>query len=180
MTNIEIYLQPGEVMFAGEDTWLVTLLGSCVAITVWHAKKRWGGMCHIMLPDTLQRKNTHGDGRYAQEAVQLLKAAIRQAGVKANELEVKLFGGGTMLNQSAAMGKNIGALSLRNIDVAKQLIAQAGWNLVAEHTGGRGHRQLKFDVNSGEVWLRYTPLPDCRFCTTASGVGAKSCGGSCG
>jgi chemotaxis protein CheD len=176
---IEIFLQPGEVMFAGEDTRLVTLLGSCVAITLWHPAKKLGGMCHFVLPQAYEGKQVQGDGRYAKEAVQMLQNAVSSAGLKAAELEIKLFGGGSMFSELRQLGDAAFSVPARNIAVAKHLIAQAGWNLVAEHTGGRGHRQLKFEINTGDVWLRYSPLPDCQFCSAAA-VCSQSCGRGCG
>ena len=47
---LEVFLQPGEFYFGEEKTRIRTLLGSCVAITLWHPKLRIGGMAHYMLP----------------------------------------------------------------------------------------------------------------------------------
>jgi chemotaxis protein CheD len=179
LNAIEIFLQPGEVMFAGEDTWLVTLLGSCVAITLWHPLKRLGGMCHIVLPHAHEGKDVKGDGRYAREAVQMLQGAVRNAGLKPAELEIKIFGGGSMLSDCSSAGNLVYAIPARNVAVAKMLVEQAGWNLMAEHTGGRGYRQVKFDISTGEVWLRYSPLPDCKFCAAVAGCGSQTCGRTC-
>ena len=43
---IEIFLQPGELWFGDEQTRIRTILGSCVAVTLWHPGRRIGGMCH--------------------------------------------------------------------------------------------------------------------------------------
>jgi hypothetical protein len=48
---------------------LRTLLGSCVAITLWHPTRRIGGMCHFLLPERKRRTNEPPDGRYGDEAV---------------------------------------------------------------------------------------------------------------
>src|SRR5262245_20243998 len=53
---LEIFLQAGEFYFGGEKTRIRTLLGSCVAITVWHPKLRIGGMSHYMLPRSEERR----------------------------------------------------------------------------------------------------------------------------
>jgi len=45
-----LMLMPGELHFGGEVQSLKTLLGSCVALTLWHPKRRIGGMCHFLLP----------------------------------------------------------------------------------------------------------------------------------
>ena len=44
-----ISLLPGELYF-GQRHLLKTLLGSCVAITLWHPQRQLGGMCHFLLP----------------------------------------------------------------------------------------------------------------------------------
>lgn len=46
----EVILQPGELFFGKEDVVVKTLLGSCIAITLWHPEQKQGGMCHYMLP----------------------------------------------------------------------------------------------------------------------------------
>lgn len=154
-TGIDIFLQPGEYWFDGAGTRIRTLLGSCVAITLWNPQRRLGAMCHIMLPvrGALVGKSA-ADGRYADEAVTLMLKDIKRAGCRPSEFEAKLFGGGSMMGSAS----NSMLLPERNIETARGLIQQMGWPLVAEHTGGRGHRQLQFDIATGDVWVRFTPL----------------------
>lgn len=154
--EIDIFLQPGDYWFGGADTCIRTLLGSCVAITLWNAKRKLGAMCHIMLPHRPMAKDTDTlDGRYADEAVALMVRDIRKAGCNPADFEAKLFGGGSMIT-SARIGD---ILPDRNIQAAKNLIRKMGWTLLAEHTGGFGSRQLRFDIATGDVWMRFTPLP---------------------
>ena len=154
--GIDIFLQPGDYWFGGADTRIRTLLGSCVAITLWNPKKKLGAMCLIMLPQRATAKMQDGlDGRYADEAVALMLKDIKRAGCRPHDFEAKLFGGGSMLSTPAREG----ILPDRNIDAAKKLIRHAGWSLTAEHTGGRGSRQVRFDIATGDVWMRFTPMP---------------------
>lgn len=154
--GIDIFLQPGDYWFGGADTRIRTLLGSCVAITLWNAKQRLGAMCHIMLPQRAPTKIQDGlDGRYADEAVALMLKDIKRAGCRPHDFEAKLFGGGSMLSLSAIDG----ILPERNIEAAKKLIHHTGWSLTAEHTGGWGSRQVRFDIATGDVWIRFTPIP---------------------
>ena len=153
---IDIFLQPGDCWFGGADTRIRTLLGSCVAITLWNPKQKLGAMCHIMLPQRAPTKKQEGlDGRYADEAVALMLKDIKRAGCRPIDFEAKLFGGGSMLSLSAIDG----ILPERNIEIAKKLIHDAGWSLMAEHTGGKGSRQIRFDIATGDVWIRFTPVP---------------------
>src|SRR5690606_5865574 len=50
VAGTEVNLLPGALWFGTGDVRLHTLLGSCVAITLWHPRYRYGGMCHFMLP----------------------------------------------------------------------------------------------------------------------------------
>ena len=70
----KLFLMPGQWYFGGKASELRTLLGSCVAVTLWHPKKRWGGMCHFLLPERRRTPSTVLDARYGDEAVDLLFA----------------------------------------------------------------------------------------------------------
>lgn len=124
--GIEIFLQPGDYWFGGADTRIRTLLGSCVAITLWNPKKALGAMCHIMLPQRAPTTTRDSlDGRYADEAVALMLKDITRAGCRPHEFEAKLFGGGSMLSSPSIEG----ILPDRNIAAAKKLIHHTGWTL---------------------------------------------------
>jgi len=152
---IEIFLQQGEVYFGERDTRIRTLLGSCVAITMWHPDLLVGGMCHYMLPKYYGKKRDTLDGRYADEAVELMLREIRNAGTWPNEYRVKLFGGGHMFSAHQAVSEDhVGA---KNVEMARILMKQHGFSSCAEHMGGAGHRNIFFDIWSGHVWVRHQP-----------------------
>lgn len=152
---IEIFLQPGEVYFGERDTRIRTLLGSCVAVTVWHPGLLLGGMCHYMLPKHPAGKRGAPDGRYADEAMELMMREIRNAGTRPSEYQVKLFGGGHMFSACQAVSEDhVGA---KNIEMARALMKQHGFSSCAEHLGGAGHRKIFFDIWSGHVWVRHQP-----------------------
>ncbi len=46
----EVYLQPGELYLAREPAIIRALLGSCIGITFWSKKFRFGALCHPLLP----------------------------------------------------------------------------------------------------------------------------------
>ena len=47
---LDVLLGPGDLYFGDRHTRIRTLLGSCVAITLWHPVALIGGMCHYMMP----------------------------------------------------------------------------------------------------------------------------------
>lgn len=153
---IDIFLQPGDFYFGEEKTRIRTLLGSCVAITLWHPKLRIGGMCHYMLPRRPQRKldSPHAlDGRYAEDAMKMFLGEILRARTRAAEYQVKLFGGGRMFTPGTKPVHHL-SISEANIEFGRAAIAQCGFRSVAEDMGGDSHRNVILDLWNGDVWVR--------------------------
>ncbi len=157
---LEIFLQPGEFYFGDEKTRIRTLLGSCVAITLWHPTLHIGGMCHYMLPQRMRRKNADDealDGRYAADAMQMFLREIHLSRTRSTDYQVKLFGGGRMFAQSVKAHRHTD-ISERNVDFGRAVITQFGFKLAAQDLGGSGHRNVILDLWSGDVWVRKAKL----------------------
>ncbi|MDO8828358.1 chemotaxis protein CheD [Methylophaga sp.] len=159
MTNIpseiiDIFLRPGDTYFGNRNHRIRTMLGSCVAIVFWHQRLCLGGMCHFMLPTSGARKPTQKlDGRYADEAVLLLMHEMKKHGAPHTEYKAKIFGGGDMFSTlNMPSGLDIGQ---QNIEAAKKLIIGHGFDCIAHHLGGYGHRNVIFNVWNGDVWMRH-------------------------
>ncbi|HEX5364886.1 MAG TPA: chemotaxis protein CheD [Gallionella sp.] len=156
---IEIFLQPGDLYFGDRDTRIRTVLGSCVSLTFWHPKLLVGGMCHYMLPNrSHDRRRTSAqalDGRYADEAIDMMTKEIDAIGVPHREYQVKLFGGGNMFPGRSNVKEHVG---MKNVDTARKLVIRHGFNCVAEHLGGMGHRNVIFDIWNGHVWVKHAVI----------------------
>lgn len=171
---IEIFLHQGEVYFGDRETRIRTVLGSCVAITMWHPDLLIGGMCHYMLPSRRNRdqklhcrignspipfpsRRRTGprplDGKYADEALELMFSEIKRSGTRPGEYQIKLFGGGNMFPATQPTDKQ--HVGLKNVEAGNGLLASYGFKSHAEHLGGVGHRNLIFDIWSGHVWMRH-------------------------
>ena len=151
---IEIFLQPGELYFGDQDTRIRTLLGSCVAITLWHPLLRIGGMCHFLLPtNTLAKVGSQLDGRYADQALLMFMRELECSNTVASEYEVKLFGGGSQFTTNSKY-PNI-SVPDKNISAGYALLKQYGFKVKGGDFGGTGHRNIIFDLWSGHVWLRH-------------------------
>lgn len=150
----EIYLEPGGFHFGAAPLRLATLLGSCVAVTLWHPRRHIGGMCHIQMAGRSRASGTP-DARYAEDAFALFDRALARHGTPAREYTAKLFGGGNMFPDSGASSIDVGR---RNIEAARHLLAVRGLKPAREHVGGAGHRKLIFELASGDVWLAFSNL----------------------
>lgn len=167
--TIDVFLQPGDFYFGDKKTQIRTILGSCVSITMWHPELQIGGMCHFMLPSRHTNQTKMLDGRYAEEAILMFfKEAVRYD-ANPKEFVVKVFGGGNMFPQRGAKQTcnshssrdEIHActnVSCKNSAIVHSLAATYGFSIETHDVGGTGHRQVIFDVGSGNVWVRHSKI----------------------
>ena len=152
----DVTLAPGEFYFGGSYTRVHTLLGSCVAITLWHPMKHIGGMCHYLLPSR-GLNQCSSQGYYADEAIDLFLLSIKKANTQPRDYEVKLFGGGNMFE---SLGHKIGPenVSHNNILIGQNLLKQHGFSSVkATDVGGTSHRKIFLELWNGDVWVQRGP-----------------------
>jgi len=149
----ERYLYPGERWFGKGKIRLRTLLGSCVAITLWHPGLNVGGMCHYLLPsDPGRGQNRSLDPRYADEAMLLFLKDIKRCKTCPSDYRAGLFGGGDMF----ATGKRPWSVDIgrRNATMGRLLLRKHGFPLAYEDLEGRSHRQIILDMRDGSLVLR--------------------------
>lgn len=144
-----IYLQPGDIFFGGGAVELKTLLGSCVAITLWHARRRIGGMCHIMLPSEVRGMC---DGRHAPCVIESFMEHLQQTDTSPPDYVVKVYGGGRMFNMVLPTPSiDIGG---RNVEASLALLAQNGFRVAHRDVGGTGYRNIHMNLLDGSVSCR--------------------------
>jgi chemotaxis protein CheD len=165
---LDVFLPSGQVHFGSGNVRVLTLLGTCVSIAVWHPVRRVGGMCHFLLP--ARRPNTVVDasmpGLYAEDVMGLFAEALRATSTQPHEYIVRLAGGGNMfpdaLTPAACRDGGCSdtrrgtcqSIGCKNIGVARTLLDAAGFVVASENVGGHGSRQVIFELWSGEMWVR--------------------------
>ncbi|MCV2356224.1 chemotaxis protein CheD [Paucibacter sp. B2R-40] len=150
-----INLMPGQWHF-GQAATLKTLLGSCVAITLWHPVKRFGGMCHYLLPSRASRGQGALDGRYGDEAVALLLQSIARTGTKPTDYIAHLYGGADTMPDGMNVKFNVGE---RNIEQGWALIDSNGFQLKDVDVGDNVPRTVVIDLASGRVEVKRSQAP---------------------
>jgi chemotaxis protein CheD len=148
----ERFLKPGEVAYGDDGMVLGTLLGSCVAITLWHAQRRAGALCHFVLASGSSAAGPNG--HYGDGAFTLMLDALVRHRIDPRSCVAKVFGGGKMFG--TAHLPDIGA---RNVAQAYALLEAAGLTPQAENIGQAGYRRLFFDTGSGDVWIKFEGIP---------------------
>jgi chemotaxis protein CheD len=160
-TIISRFLNPGDFYFGEGDCQIHTILGSCIAITLWHPVLRIGGMCHFVLPGAggmngMVADKEGGDGRYSVVAMQLFENAALQHGTTLQEYQAKIFGGSNMLKKTTLREDKL--IGTKNTEAAIMHLSEKGIPILVAHVGETGHRRIVFDVKTGDVWVKHRPL----------------------
>ena len=146
-----LVLMPGQMHVGPHASSLRTLLGSCVAITLWHPLRRIGGMCHYLLPQRHRRAGDALDGRYGDEAVQAMVQALQSLRADPQDFIAHLYGGADTLSGQGAGSFNIGE---RNIEQGWSLIERYGFALDGVDVGEDVPRTVTLTLATGEVSMR--------------------------
>ena len=144
---------PGEYYVTVEDELIVTVLGSCVSACIRDPAMGVGGMNHFMLPsggtsDRVFTRNSDAT-RYGNFAMEKLINDILKNGGRRDHLEIKLFGGGKVIEHMTEA--DIGG---RNIRFVREFIATEGLRVVAEDLGDIYPRKVVYEPKTGKVQVK--------------------------
>jgi chemotaxis protein CheD len=152
----EVFLNPGEWFFGSGAIRLRTVLGSCVALVFWHPRHLLGGMCHYLLPQRAVVKSRALDGRYGNEALELLLDRIHASKARPAEFRISVFGGGNMF--PGLMRPDNHYVGQRNVEQARHLLNLHQLHCHNFHVEGVGYRTVVFDLANGDIELNYLAL----------------------
>lgn len=140
------YLYPAALFAERQPTMVDTVLGSCVAICLYDPIAKIGGINHYMLP--LWNGEGLASPKYGNIAIDKLVERMLQLGCTKRNLVAKVFGGASQINSSMQIG-------LRNIEIARELLAKHGIPIVAENVEGKVGRKLRYDTGTGQVMMKF-------------------------
>jgi chemotaxis protein CheD len=146
-----LMLMPGQMHFGADAASVRTLLGSCVAVTLWHPGRRIGGMCHFLLPSRVRRSGEALEGKYGDEALEAMVARLRLARTEPGEYEAHLYGGADTMPEASGVKFNVGE---RNIEQGWSLIDRYGFQLQGVDVGEDVPRTVTLTWADGSVDMR--------------------------
>lgn len=132
-----------------EDTLLTVGLGSCVAILLYDAQARVGGMAHILLPSPALSRQDGNPAKFPQSAVPRLLELMAADGAAVPRITGRLAGGASMFSALAPPGTI--QMGERNLVAARQVLNSHGIPLTGEAVGGDFGRTVRFRVCDGRV-----------------------------
>jgi len=127
-----------------------TMLGSCVSVCISDQHTGIGGMNHFLLPEAPAQEQGQFSSaqRYGSAAIESLLNSLLSNGACKNDLTIKIFGGGQVIN---GLSQDIGK---RNVDFAKKFFSRESLRITSEDTGGKAGRRIIFFPKTGRVLLR--------------------------
>lgn len=141
---------PGEYYVTGRDMVLVTVLGSCVAACIRDRASGIGGMNHFMLPgDSDGGGLLSSSSRYGAYAMEMMINELLKMGAKRNNLEAKIFGGGSVLR-----GFKVGNVGERNVNFTLAYLKTENIAVAAQDVLENYPRKIYFFPNSGRVLVK--------------------------
>lgn len=161
------YLNAGEMIFGRGRSEVHTLLGSCIAIVLWHPELHYCGVCHFALPAPPKHMQPqHHDARYGEHCVAIFKKLAEQRHTQLAQYQAKIFGGGNMLlhhppafnltaQELTAQRRPIGD---NNAASAFALLMEHGVEILVADVGECGYRKIVVDTSTAEVRVKFRQI----------------------
>ena len=129
----------------GQDNQVLTAmgLGSCVGVCLYDQDNQRAGLAHVMLP----AEDGEESSKHADVLLDSVFTEMKNKGSHLSDLEVKIYGGASMFDNSFDIGE-------RNISSVKEEISSRGLNIAKEDTGGTKGRAIWLNCKNGNVVVR--------------------------
>lgn len=151
-----VYLKPGELYIGEKPTKVVTVLGSCVSITLFSKRLKVGAICHGVLP------KCRSNGKCSPACGEMFKfmdcsfhymlARFKKIGIPKDDIEVKVFGGADTF-----ASRKESAVGTMNVKKTLELLQEENLRLLAGDVGDSFGRKLIFYTHTGEVYVKRLP-----------------------
>jgi len=145
---------PGQYYVTKHHEGIYTTLGSCIAACIRDQVLNIGGMNHFLLPagsgmerNDWKAANTSAATRYGNYAMEHLINEILRNGGKRQNLEVKVFGGGSIMAKSTDVGR-------RNITFVQDYLQTEGLTVTSEDLGNIYPRMVIYFPATGRVRVK--------------------------
>jgi two-component system chemotaxis response regulator CheB len=138
MTEVNrVFILPGEYFISKQPNIISTLLGSCVAVCLYHPQLKFGGMNHFMLPTS---PNKERSGKYGDYATAVLLQFFERTVGSLNGLEAIISGGANVIS-TIGSGTQIGQ---RNVEIAREILKKHNIRIIKENVGGTHGLKLHY------------------------------------
>ncbi len=145
-----IYMKAGEFIMSSGPARVVTVLGSCVSVTMFSERLGIGAICHALLPKSTGAED---DFRFVDSSIVRMVKAFEKLNIRRHEIEVKLFGGADMFPDKTG-SMMLSTIGQQNVRIALSTLQRENLGLRASDVGGRSGRKLYYYIHSNRVLVR--------------------------
>ena len=142
----------GEAVVAAEPAWLTTILGSCIAVTLYSPRLRLGMLSHVVLPHSTGP--TAYPAKFADTAVPYMLSTLQSRGANPESLVAKIAGGSCMFGNCKPM-----QIGDANVQAVVSALEAAGVRIAAQDVGGTVGRRVYFDLSTGSLTVESLGQP---------------------
>ncbi len=135
-------------MAARDPSEVSTVVGSCVSVFLWDARRKLGGMNHFLLPRAPQ--GDERSPRFGITAIHQLIEKLVALGSDPAQLVAKVFGGAHVLGP-ARNGHHLGQ---QNVEVAFETLRELRLPVMAADVGGTRGRRVVAHTEDGSAWVK--------------------------
>ena len=151
---LHVFLKPAELYVATSPAIITTVLGSCVAVTMFNRRSGMAAMCHAVLPTCeeidCRRSHCQLKAKYLNCVLPEMVRAFRKNRVPLKDIETGVFGGARVL--SSLYGTNIEqSIGWRNMRTGLNQLKQMGMAVSVRNLGGTVGRKIQFYTDTGRV-----------------------------
>jgi chemotaxis protein CheD len=135
----------GQIAAARTPTELMSVLGSCVGVAIYHPRLHAGALAHVVLPRSHDHQSG-SPGKFADTAIPELIRQLEQIGVSRSGLLAKITGGACLFGTSGPL-----QIGLNNVEAVLHAVNSVGIRIVAQDVGGSKGRKITFQPDTGEI-----------------------------
>ena len=139
----DYFLSPGYVYMSKDSSLISTVVGSCVAVSLWDHKKAFGAMANFLYPAVKDR--SQAVVLYGNVAITCMIKLFVGEGSKLEHLTAQIFGGA--INPLGGCEE----IGLENVRIAQKLLASKCIPIISEDVGGTMGRKIVYNTLCNEA-----------------------------
>jgi chemotaxis protein CheD len=159
-TGNDIKVGMGDIVVSrAPDVLSIIGLGSCVGVAFYYPKDRIGGLAHIMLPDSSKSRNTTSREKFADTGMAIMLDRMKKNGVNPMWMTARLVGGASMFKTSGGISGSAPSAMFKigenNVNACHEFLKKERIKITCEEVLGSTGRTMRFDLNTGKIFVRY-------------------------
>ena len=141
-----------QIVFLEQTETAHSVFGSCIALTLFHARRKVAAFAHIVLPHSSGRQGQ--PGKFADTAIPFMINELTRRGAKTSGLIAKMCGGASMFGGGGPI-----QIGEENAAAVTTILEELKIPILGRHLGGAKGRRVTFDCATGDVTIEIVGQP---------------------